>query len=585
MTIPVCSDNQFYPTPEALVKKMLEGIDFTNIETILEPEAGKGDILKVLAEKDEFERFDVDCIEIDPNLREILKYNFSEAKEDEIKDRLNTIQHCGKYSYKTNSWEGLTEDQLKEVKYLEKEKKRFFNHGIHIVCDDFLKYQPFKHYDLIIMNPPFSEGDKHLLKALEIQKNGGAIVCLLNAETVRNPYTKTRQELVQKLREYNAQIEYIKDSFMSAERTTDVDIALIKVYIEETEEESDIYRKMEKAQKQQEYEIPENTEIEVADFIKAVINKYQIEVKAGIELIRQYKALCPYIASEFGKDEFSRKPMLQLQTKSGKSYGSISVNDYVRDVRTKYWKELLTNIKFIGKLTSKLQNEYREKVSTLKDYEFNEFNINQIRVEINAQIKRGIEDEIVALFDKLSAEHSWYPESKKNIHYYNGWKTNTAHKINSKVIIPCYGIWSTYSWRKDRLDIHAAYSLLSDIEKTLNYLDGNMTREVNLDAVITSSFNNGISKNIECKYFKVTFYKKGTCHIVFTNQELIDRFNIYVGKTRNWLPPCYGKSEYKDMTEEEKQIIDEFQGEEKYNEVMLNKAYYLGTAGTLKLEG
>ena len=77
MTIPVCSDNQFYPTPEALVKKMLEGIDFTNIETILEPEAGKGDILKVLAEKDEFERFDVDCIEIDPNLREILKYNFS----------------------------------------------------------------------------------------------------------------------------------------------------------------------------------------------------------------------------------------------------------------------------------------------------------------------------------------------------------------------------------------------------------------------------------------------------------------------------------------------------------------------------
>ena len=35
-------NSEFYPTPEILVKKMLDGIDWRYIHTILEPSAGKG---------------------------------------------------------------------------------------------------------------------------------------------------------------------------------------------------------------------------------------------------------------------------------------------------------------------------------------------------------------------------------------------------------------------------------------------------------------------------------------------------------------------------------------------------------------
>ena len=38
-------NNTFYPTPETLANKMLEGIDFTCIQTVLEPSAGKGDLI------------------------------------------------------------------------------------------------------------------------------------------------------------------------------------------------------------------------------------------------------------------------------------------------------------------------------------------------------------------------------------------------------------------------------------------------------------------------------------------------------------------------------------------------------------
>ena len=78
--------DQFYPTPPSVAEKMLEGIDWTMIQTILEPSAGKGDLILAAARANyKADRWhhpdlDVDAVEIDPYLREICKYNFSEKK-------------------------------------------------------------------------------------------------------------------------------------------------------------------------------------------------------------------------------------------------------------------------------------------------------------------------------------------------------------------------------------------------------------------------------------------------------------------------------------------------------------------------
>ena len=57
--------------------------------------------------------------------------------------------------------------------------------GLRVVHDDFLTFRPNKKYAAIIMNPPFSKGAAHLNKALDIQQDGGAVRCILNAETIR----------------------------------------------------------------------------------------------------------------------------------------------------------------------------------------------------------------------------------------------------------------------------------------------------------------------------------------------------------------------------------------------------------------
>ena len=125
-------NNEFYPTPRALLDKIFAGVKWSEIQTVLEPSAGKGDMASYFREqyrKTNYQDPDIDCIEKDPTLARILK-----------------------------------------------------GEGFPVIHDDFLTFHTGKQYDLIAMNPPFSNGDEHLLKALDLQKHGGYIICILNAD-------------------------------------------------------------------------------------------------------------------------------------------------------------------------------------------------------------------------------------------------------------------------------------------------------------------------------------------------------------------------------------------------------------------
>lgn len=169
-SIETAKENQFYPTPREFLKKICEGIQWDQVHTILEPSVGKGDVVDYLVELEkegiskvgefggrsrtfhENLKFDIDVIELDKNLQHILK-----GKE-----------------YK-------------------------------LVHDDFLSFSTYKRYDLIIMNPPFNKGVQHLMHAINImERYGGNIICILNAETIDNPYFMERQELRAVLEKYHS---------------------------------------------------------------------------------------------------------------------------------------------------------------------------------------------------------------------------------------------------------------------------------------------------------------------------------------------------------------------------------------------
>lgn len=108
----------FYPTPKELGKKMLQGIDLGFISTVLEPSAGKGDLIRCLAEESIAQEhrynphtLNVDAIEIDPYIRSILKYEFGSARQQEIQHTLRGFEDRTRYDYKLDKEVGLNDEE------------------------------------------------------------------------------------------------------------------------------------------------------------------------------------------------------------------------------------------------------------------------------------------------------------------------------------------------------------------------------------------------------------------------------------------------------------------------------------------
>ena len=351
--LPFGDNSDFFPTPSALVGRMLNRVNWKGLKTILEPSAGKGDIVEcILAYGDGNVKYngryysrgihpDIDCIEIDANLRYILM------------------------------------------------GKKF-----RVVHDDFLTYKTQKRYDLIIMNPPFSNGDEHLLKALEMQEqSGGQIVCLLNAETLKNAYTNRRKVLMQKLSKYDAQIEYIKDGFKKAERKTDTTIALIYIDIPRSDSHSEIYERMEKAPRQRMEEHGESYEVAPNDKVEALIRSYEIETAATVAFFKEYNGLIGKIARDDEHKKDGEKETVGFAlTVGGHSYlgndgiGTEETNEYLKIVRRKYWYKLLSLPHLTSKLTSQMRKDFFNRLDEMSNYEFSRFNAEWLVLSINAAL-------------------------------------------------------------------------------------------------------------------------------------------------------------------------------------------------------
>lgn len=492
---------EFFPTPQSLTFQMCQKVDFKKVTSILEPSAGKGDVIEGIKKYNELvghrKNYEYMAIEIDPNLQSVLQ--------------------------------GLDD--------------------INVIDSDFLQYEISDHFDLIMMNPPFSNGDLHLLKAIDVMFDG-QIVCLLNAQTLKNPCTNTRQLLVRRLKELNADIEYIENAFIDAERKTGVEIALI--YIKKYREvDQNIFAGTSDSEKEEKIEDLENNEVVIHSDIEQRIARYNVAKKAGFDLIQSYhniSAKCHnLIEIKVEGDYETRGAIKRNQTR---------YTNYVRVLRRKYWLELMDSPKIANKLTEKKRCEYREMLKKRTSMEFNFRNIQAVFVNLQEAYYQSIEDAIIDMFETMSHEHSWYSETSKNKLHFNGWKTNKAWKVNNKVILPSFSFFAWGSWRLN----YSSKDRLNDIDRVMSYFDGGNNNYLSIMDAIDQAFKKGQSRNILSTYFEITCYKKGTLHLKFRDEGVLRRFNVFSAKNKSWLPPSYGEKSVSEMTPEEKEIIKEFDG-------------------------
>lgn len=598
---------QFYPTPTNLVDKMISKVDWKNVTSILEPSAGKGDILEGIKRYNDyfeiyytFRVFDnitrkwksigtfLDRTDLCNFFKREYNIDISNMNDDDIWDWIEDNLDTDNLKYELEPHKSERRDKIKcSIECVEIDSDLcavLRNKHYFTVNQDFLKYNTLKRYDCILMNPPFAQGEHHLLKALKLIENGGQCVCILNAETLKNPYTNWRQELLNLLNYYNADVEYISNAFTTAENATDVEIALVYVNIPIKTVDENLVKNLVKGESyEKEYDEFNENQVATNDIIANLVKQYELEAKIGIKIIDDFYSMQKYIPRVKGRSDdiaMINLSVIGCGDEMQKNEKISPINSYIRALRDKYWSLLFMSNEMGKLLTDAARARYMQKLVEFRDYDFTYSNIKQLQIDMINNLNQNIDDAILKQFDNFTYKYSL--DKVTNVHYFNGWRTNDAFMVRSKVIIPMYGIYTRYgSW-----SFYECRGYLEELEKCFTYLDGGKTDGDNVDKIIggvSSREYNG--ERIHFKYFDIELKKKGTIHIWFTNDELLKKFNIFGCQKHGWLPNGYGKKSYKDMTKEEQDVINSFEGEKEYNKVVNNPNLYLSGNQLLQITG
>lgn len=487
---------EFYPTPDKVIKKMIAPYveKYTGYYgpakslcgnlTILEPSAGKGNILDYLKKINERDELDLYCIEQD-----------------------------------------------QELQYILQEK------GYRLIATDFLSYSGGYHFDLIIMNPPFSNGDEHLLHAWDILTEGD-IVCLLNSDTLNNPYTE-RRKLINSLIERHGSVEHVGSVFTDAERKTGVDCCIVRLKKVASQKKFDF--QFESVTKERSFDLDENTfkdELATRDVIGNMILQYEALKEQYVAYIKAIEGMSFYQVGLTDSHTSAFKIANETLKRDNlpKSY-----NAFMDAMKQQIWGQIMSKTNVEKYMTHSVRKNFQQFAAQQGCMDFTKENVASMVSLIFNNRYNIMEQAIVDVFDIFTKYHA------DNRCHVEGWKTNSAWKCNRKVILPNYVTCDFGSSYRINYQRHDEYS---DIDKVMCYLSGTnydtcLTLRKAIEGVksrdyqervIVPSVKYGDSSRHESEFFYFRCYKKGTLHIEFKDKKLWELFNIHACAGKNWLP-------------------------------------------------
>lgn len=488
-------EEEFFPTPDYVIGKMVEPYDDLKNRHILEPSAGDGAIL------------------------------------DFIKKRLEI--------YRTNKFNMFCIEKNKDLQFVLQGK------GYRLLCEDFLTFNPIHDFDLIVMNPPFSNGDEHLLKAWEIIKKGkGDVVCLLNAETIRNPHTMRRQ-LLAKIIEQNGSVEFIGRPFATASRKTNVEVALVRLH---SENENDRW-KIDFSDNSNE-DMPDfsmftqnSNEIAKNDKIGSYLHAWDKAREACVDFIKARRKLDFYASAFIGIGEIEKivsQQMTSYKSDNGDKSMISAYNCFIEETKLKAWSSIINQLGMQKYMTKSLRDNFYKFCEQQGAYELTRENIINLVNFVCMNMNTIMDKAVVDLYDNFTKFY------EGNTNHTEGWKTNSAYKVNKKVILPGFvrhDYSSTY-----RLTYYRDVELY-DIDRVMCYLSGcnfddlsqyhDYKKQVRIEQkglrYTIESIAVGDQSWHESKFFRVKCFKKGTLHIEFKDEKLWERFNLVVSEGKKVL--------------------------------------------------
>lgn len=461
-------NRDFYPTPVEVIEQMVGMSDVAG-KIILEPSFGSGNIVKYLNEN-----------------------HAKEVVGCEINDKLRAAA------------DGVT--------VIEKD---FFNvTSIHV-----------SHIDMIVMNPPFSNQADHILHAWNIAPAGCEIISLCNASMIGRSWDRNQKvEQINELIDIYGHSEELGQVFKEAERNTDVDVAVIRIYKPGTgENEFDGYftDEADEPEMQSDGLITYNFVRDCVNRYVAAVSKVDAVLAAGNEINKLTEAFGTFHI-QFGA----------FRT-SGSSSQPVTKEQFRKALQKRAWNWIFDKFKMNQYVTTGVMEKINRFVERQSTVPFTMKNIYRMVEMIFGTRRQIMQEAILEAFDKICRY------SDDNVTYVGEkWKTNSAHMINKRFIVPYMCCYDS-RWPREYVDIswNGHSRDIEDLVKALDYITGCHSEHYSLDTHMR-----------ECSvpwgcwtywtYFRVKGFKKGTMHFEFQNDDHWAMLNQAVAKVRGWELPA-----------------------------------------------
>jgi hypothetical protein len=478
-------NSEFYPTPKKVIEEL--GLDVTG-KIILEPHAGSGNFLDYFKEQGAKQ---ILCCELDQRLAEIAKT-----------------------------------------------KGKFLKHDFFKVVSE-----EISHIDMIVMNPPFSNADKHIFHAWEIAPEGCEIVSLCNYETIAKDY---RYSKLNKLIDNYGNSYNLGDCFSQAERKTGVEVGLVKLYKPRVSKETD-YSGFFLEDDEEEYQ--ENGVMHYNE-VRALVNRYVGAMKT-FDLLKQQQENLNYNLQGLG--------IRGLTFQAGHNEIITDKETFGKLIQIKSWKHIFHKMKIEKYVTKGVMDDINKFVETQTKIPFTMKNIYKMFDIIigtrDVNFNKALE-EVIDNFTRHTHENRYAVE---------GWKTNSGYMLNKKFITG-WCVETSYSGNLQIKEWNSNFEKITDLVKVLCNLTGTnydniksikySPCDVNEEGYLTTNGTRvrtvndaGYSNRImhydsfktntwyEWAFFEFKVFKKGTMHLKFKNDKDWYLLNQAYGKLKGFTLP------------------------------------------------
>lgn len=459
---------ELYPTPPEVIERMMMGEDYVG-KTILEPSAGTGNIVGWLQQNGAGR---VIACEIDSRLRQVLG------------------DKC------------------------------------EIIGTDFLQVssEQVSHIDMIVMNPPFSNADEHILHAWEIAPAGCTIIALCNTKTIDYYYYDQKKAMLRQTVNENGGYEDLGRVFSKSERNTDVCVSLVKLYK------------------------PGAGEDEFAGFFTDDIDPAELD--PGVEGLMPYNAVRDIVnryvmAVQMFDSAMNAANQINALTEDNDCFnisfgafnktGQVTRVQYKNELQKASWRWIFKKLNMQRFVTKSVREKINQLVESQQAVPFtmkNVYRLLDMIVQTHGQRMQSTLEEAFDTICSFSAENSTAGET---------WKTNSNYMVNRKFILPSVTDYMSYGYvtsphyvkirccarGEDQMnDIHLALCHLTGTTPPNEYEDmfSSKIRDMNLPW----------GEWGEWGFFRIKGFKKGTMHFEFKDEEVWAKFNQAVASARGW---------------------------------------------------